>query len=39
VWRTIQEATGGGTGERDADLSGRPAQATDNVDEQGGETQ
>jgi carbon-monoxide dehydrogenase large subunit len=39
VWRTIQEATGGGAGERDADLSSRPAQATDNVDEQGGETQ
>jgi carbon-monoxide dehydrogenase large subunit len=39
VWRTIQEATGDGAGERDADLSGRPAQATDNVDEPGGETQ
>jgi aerobic carbon-monoxide dehydrogenase large subunit len=39
VWRTIQDATGDGAGTRDADLSGRPAQTTDNVDEQGGETQ
>jgi carbon-monoxide dehydrogenase large subunit len=39
VWRTIQEAGDGGAGTRDADLSGRPAQATDNVDEPGGETQ
>jgi aerobic carbon-monoxide dehydrogenase large subunit len=39
VWRTIQEAQEHDVGTRDADLSGRPAQATDNVDEQGGETQ
>src|SRR5215207_3067625 len=39
VWRTIQEAQERDVGTRDADLSGRPAQATDNVDEPGGETQ
>jgi carbon-monoxide dehydrogenase large subunit len=39
VWRTIQAATGDAAGTRDADLSSRPAQATDNVDEPGGETQ
>jgi len=38
VWRTIQEARGGQAETRDADLSGRPAQATDNVDEKGGES-
>ena len=37
VWRAIQEATGGAAGERDADRSGRPPQATDHVDEPGGE--
>jgi carbon-monoxide dehydrogenase large subunit len=39
VWRTIQAATGDAAGTRDADLSSRPAQATDNVDEPAGETQ
>jgi aerobic carbon-monoxide dehydrogenase large subunit len=39
VWRTIQEAQQHDVGTRDADLSGRPAQATDHVDEPGGETQ
>jgi carbon-monoxide dehydrogenase large subunit len=38
VWSTIQEAQGGTTGTRDADLSGRPQQATDNVNEKGGES-
>ena len=38
VWRTIQDARGNGTGSRDADLAGRPSQATDNVDEKGSES-
>ena len=38
VWQAIQDAQGQEAGSRDADLSGRPAQATDNVDEKGGES-
>ena len=38
VWSTIQDAQGGTTGNRDADLSGRPTQATDNIDEKGSES-
>ncbi len=38
VWRTIQEAQGGRAGTRDLDVSGRPAQTVDNVDDKGGES-
>jgi carbon-monoxide dehydrogenase large subunit len=36
VWQAIQDAQGREAGERDADLSGRPAQATDSADQEGG---
>ena len=38
VWQAIQDAEGNDPGSRDADLSGRPSQATDNVDEKGSES-
>ncbi len=38
VWQAIQDAEGSDPGSRDADLSGRPSQATDNVDEKGSES-
>ncbi|MBA2377128.1 MAG: molybdopterin-dependent oxidoreductase [Actinomycetota bacterium] len=38
VWTAIQNAKGERAGTRDADRSGRPAQATDNVDEKGSES-
>jgi carbon-monoxide dehydrogenase large subunit len=36
VWQAIQDAQGGDAGTRDADLSGRPAQATGGSEQQGG---
>ncbi len=38
VWQAIQDSQGQGAeaGSRDADLSGRPAQATDSVEQEGG---
>jgi aerobic carbon-monoxide dehydrogenase large subunit len=38
VWTAIQNAKGQSAGTRDTDLSGRPAQATDNVDQKGSES-
>jgi aerobic carbon-monoxide dehydrogenase large subunit len=37
VWQAIQNAQGQAAGTRDADLSGRPAQATEGGEQQGGE--
>jgi carbon-monoxide dehydrogenase large subunit len=36
VWQAIQDAQGGEAGTRDADLSGRPSQAADSADQEGG---
>jgi carbon-monoxide dehydrogenase large subunit len=36
VWQAIQNAQGQAAGTRDADLSGRPAQATGGGEQQGG---
>jgi aerobic carbon-monoxide dehydrogenase large subunit len=36
VWQAIQDAQGREAGERDADLSGRPSQAANSADQEGG---
>ena len=38
VWQAIQDAQGQDAGTRDADLSGRPSQAPDSTDTEGGST-
>jgi aerobic carbon-monoxide dehydrogenase large subunit len=38
VWQAIQDAEGQQAGTRDADLSGRPSQAPDSTDTEGGST-
>jgi hypothetical protein len=36
VWQAIQDSQGRDAGTRDADRSGRPAQATDSTEQEGG---
>ena len=38
VWQAIQDSQGQDAGTRDADLSGRPSQAPDSTDTEGGST-
>jgi hypothetical protein len=38
VWQAIQDSQGREAGTRDADRSGRPSQAVDSTDTEGGST-